>query len=142
MTSQQQPLQAVARVRTSNEEAAARQLGEAQKALSIEQSRTNELLGYLHEYEHAPAVASVHWLANRAQFLSRLQDAITAQTVRLRQAEQAVEACRTRYILARQDCQVLDRLEAGYRRAAEYAQEQRAQAAIDEWVASRHGTVQ
>lgn len=142
MTSPQQPLHAVARVRNNNEEAAARQLGEAQKALSAEQSRTNELLGYLNEYEHAPAVASVHWLANRAQFIARLQDAVTAQTQRLRQAEQAVEACRTRYILARQDCQVLDRLQAGYRRAAEYAQEQRAQAAIDEWVASRHGAVQ
>lgn len=142
MTASKHPLQAVARVRNSNEELAARQLGEAQKALSVEQNRTNELLGYLHEYEHAPAVASVHWLANRAQFVAKLQEAIMAQTQRLRQAEQAVEACRTRYILARQDCQVLDRLEASYRRAAEYAQEQRAQAAIDEWVASRQGGMQ
>lgn len=131
------PLDAVARVRRVHEDAAARELAAAQERARAESARASELLGYLHEYEAAPVRASAQWLANRTVFLGRLQEAVRAQATRLQQAEAAVEACRTRYMLARQDRDVLDRLQAGYQRAADHEARRRAQDALDDWAGSR-----
>lgn len=137
--SQREPLNAVATVRRQHENAAARDLAAAQARYAAEQQRLAELQGYLREYETAPAQASVHWLANRTRFLARLQEAVQAQRQRLQEAEAALEAGRTRHLLARQDRKVLQRLQAGYARADERDAERRAQNTLDDWSGARHG---
>lgn len=137
--SKREPLDAVATVRRQHENAAARDLVAAQERHAAEEQRLHELLGYLRDYENAPAQASVHWLANRARFLGRLQEAVQAQRQRLQQAEAALEAGRTRHLLARQDREVLQRLQAGYARADGRDAERRAQNSLDDWSGARHG---
>jgi flagellar export protein FliJ len=137
--SRHKPLDAVATVRRQHENAAARDLAAAQARHAAEQQRLTELQGYLREYESAPAKASVHWLANRARFLARLQEAVQAQRQRLQEAEAALEAGRTRHLLARRDRKVLQRLQAAYARADARDAERRAQSTLDDWSAARHG---
>lgn len=137
--SKSQGLDAVATVRQQHEDAAARDLAAAQARSTAESERLCELEGYLREYEATPAQASVHWLANRTRFLGRLQEAVQAQRQRLQQAEAAVEASRTRHMLARQNREVLERLQASYARADAKDSERRAQHALDDWAGARHG---
>lgn len=137
--SKPKPLDAVATVRAQHETAAARDVAAAQQALRAEQARAEELQRYLREYETAPAQLSVQWLANRTRFLDRLQQAVQAQQQRLRHAEAALEACRTRHLLARQDREVLLRLQASYARAEARESERRDQSVLDDWASCRHG---
>ena len=137
--SKREPLDAVATVRRQHENAAARDLAAAQARHAAEEQRLAELQGYLREYETAPAQASVQWLANRARFLGRLQEAVQAQRQRLQQTEAALEVSSTRHLLARQDREVLQRLQAGYARANDRDAERRAQNTLDDWSGTRHG---
>ena len=95
------------------------------------------MLGYLGEYEHARAVPSASWLANRAQFLGRLREACANQMHQVELARQGVQAAQARHLLARQDVQVLEKLREGYRDAERRMSERRGQHEIDDLVSSR-----
>lgn len=136
MSLQPRALHALGLVRSTREQHAAAVLAEAEARLNEQHQRARELDGYLADYERPGAAVSAALLANRAQFIARLREAMVAQQHALQQAEAAVESARSRYLQVRQDRRAIDRLKEDQHRRERASEQHRQQKQIDDWSAT------
>lgn len=129
------PLRHLARQR---EDAAARELAEAQRAASQKDAQQRELEKYLGEYLLAPLRNAVPGqLSNRHAFVTRLREAIAFQQRAAQQARALVETRRGAWLQRRLESSRIERLRERYVAAEHRAAEHRTQKYLDEFANRR-----
>ncbi|WP_454831148.1 flagellar export protein FliJ [Pseudoxanthomonas wuyuanensis] len=121
-----------------HEDTVARDLAERQRALSLHESRLEELRGYAEEYANSQmAATSPAQLANRRAFLERIDQALKQQAQTVDRSRASVDIERDRLLLASRDKQVLEQLAASYRVQERQVVERRDQREMDDLGARR-----
>ncbi|WP_368565459.1 flagellar export protein FliJ [Pseudoxanthomonas sp. UTMC 1351] len=121
-----------------HEDAVARDLAERQRALTMHESRLEELRGYAEEYANSQmAATSPAQLANRRAFLDRIDSALKQQLQTIDRSRASVDIERDRLLLASRDKQVLEQLAASYRVQERQVVERRDQREMDDLGARR-----
>jgi flagellar protein FliJ len=121
-----------------HEDTVARDLAERQRALSLHESRLEELRGYAEEYANSQmAATSPAQLANRRAFLDRIDQALKQQAQTVDRSRASVDIERDRLLLASRDKQVLEQLAASYRVQEHQVIERRNQREMDDLGARR-----
>lgn len=121
-----------------HEDTVARDLAERQRALSLQESRLDELRGYAEEYANSQmAATSPAQLANRRAFLERIDQALKQQVQTVDRSRASVDIERDRLLLASRDKQVLEQLAASYRLQERQVVERRDQREMDDLGARR-----
>ncbi|KAF1722431.1 flagellar export protein FliJ [Pseudoxanthomonas wuyuanensis] len=121
-----------------HEDSVARDLAERQRALSLHESRLEELRGYAEEYANSQmAATSPAQLANRRAFLDRIDQALKQQAQTVDRSRASVDIERDRLLLASRDKQVLEQLAASYRVQERQVVERRDQREMDDLGARR-----
>jgi|SRR5687767_13751821 flagellar protein FliJ len=121
-----------------HEDAVARDLAERQRALTMHESRLEELRGYAEEYANSQmAATSPAQLANRRAFLDRIDSALKQQLQAVDRSRASVDIERDRLLLASRDKQVLEQLAASYRVQERQVVERRDQREMDDLGARR-----
>ncbi len=134
----------VVKVAEGREQAAARVMGEAQRQLQAQEDKLQELITYRAQYTEQFQVSGGAGLgAARLQdyrvFLSRLNQAIEQQHVRIAQCQQDCERQRSNWMATRTRSQALDKVVERYQREERRADDRREQNETDER-AQRGGT--
>jgi flagellar protein FliJ len=121
-----------------HEDTVARDLAERQRALTMHESRLEELRGYAEEYANSQmAATSPAQLANRRAFLDRIDSALKQQLQAVDRSRANVDIERDRLLLASRDKQVLEQLAASYRVQERQVVERRDQREMDDLGARR-----
>lgn len=113
-------LRPVQRVSESNEQDAARVMGQAQAALKEQETKLAELEAYLRDYQaqltrEGKRAVSADRLQEYQGFMSRLSQAIGQQRRKVEEARAVYEKQRRHWLAARQRCQSLDKAVERYR---------------------------
>ncbi len=117
---------------------AAKDLAERQRALAVHETRLAELRGYAEEYANSQIAATrPAELANRRAFLDRIDQALDQQKQSVDNSRASVDIQRERLLLASRDKQVLEQLAASYRAQEHKVLERRSQREMDEIGARR-----
>lgn len=130
------PLQDMA---DSREQDAAERFARHKQALEAQEKRLSDLQDYLADYrQQLGGAMSPTLLRNRQDFMSRLNEAVRQQHGQVENARQAYEAERERWVEARGESQILDRLEQNYHSQAQQRGLRREQFELDELAARLH----
>lgn len=130
------PLQDLAE---SREQDAAERFARHKQALEAQEQRLSDLQNYQADYRNQMSGAmSPSLLRNRQDFMSRLNDAVRQQGEQVARARQAYELERQRWVDARGETQVLDKLEQNYQAQAAQRGLRREQFELDELAARLH----
>ena len=130
------PLQDLAE---SREQDAAERFARHKQALEAQEQRLADLQNYQADYRAQMSGAmSPSLLRNRQDFMSRLNDAVRQQGEQVTKARQAYELERQRWVEARGETQVLDKLEQNYHAQAAQRGLRREQFELDELAARLH----
>lgn len=122
----------------AQQDTAAKDLAERQRALAQHESRLEELRGYAEEYANSQISATRPAdLANRRAFLERIDQALNQQKQSVDNSRASVDIQRERLLLASRDKQVLEQLAASYRAQEHKVVERRGQREMDEIGARR-----
>lgn len=125
------------------EQEQARHLGAAQTELQQHRHKLEQLIQYRDEYARqfentGNNGLSVARLQDYRVFLNRLNQAIEQQKDVIRQAEQACEQQRQRWLDSRTRAQALDKVADRYQREEAQSRERQAQIETDEFALQRH----
>src|SRR5690606_38502931 len=122
------------RVMQQRQDAAARDVGERERALSEQEQRLEALRRYAAEYAAPPTDASISpaLLVNRLAFRERLNAAVVQQAGIVDQSRQLSDVERARLLLASRETKVLEKLADSYRAQESKAAEQRVQRELDD----------
>lgn len=130
------PLQDLAE---SREQDAAERFARHKQALEAQEQRLADLQNYQADYRAQMSGAmSPSLLRNRQDFMSRLNDAVRQQGEQVTKARHAYELERQRWVEARGETQVLDKLEQNYQAQAAKRGLRREQFELDELAARLH----
>lgn len=130
------PLQDLAE---SKEQDAAERFARHKQALEAQEQRLVDLQNYQADYrDQMGGAMSPSLLRNRQDFMSRLNDAVRQQGEQVAKARQAYELERQRWVEARGETQVLDKLEQNYHAQAAQRGLRREQFELDELAARLH----
>lgn len=127
----------VVKVAEGREQAAARVMGEAQRRLSEQEQKLEELISYRAQYTEQFQISGGAGLgAARLQdyrvFLSRLNQAIEQQHQRIEHCQQDCERQRSHWMATRTRSQALDKVVERYQREERRADDRREQRDSDE----------
>lgn len=135
MKSRVDRIQRIVSLATADEQRVSGAMGDSQRELESAQSRLDELGAYRNEYaaRQVPGstVSAVRWHDYQA-FLSRLDQAVSAQRRLILDAEQNVDAHRRRWIAKRQRRESLQRVLDRYRRDERIHVDRRLQQRLDD----------
>lgn len=138
-------LEPVTRVARSREQDAARELGEYRKVLDALEARLAELESYRDEYVQRLSTAAAGGmdavkLVEYRGFIARLNEAISYQEARVRDARTEFERRRRRWSATRTRVAALDKVVSRYETEARKEEERREQKELDE--RAQHGARQ
>lgn len=128
-------MQRVHNIAENEEREHCRAMGDAQRTLDEHQQRLHELRQYRTEYaSRQPAggsISSARW-ADYQNFLSRLDEAVDAQSQLVRQVQQNRDAHKQRWMAKRQKMESLQRVVERYRSDETRARERQQQKIMDD----------
>jgi flagellar FliJ protein len=129
-----QRLEPLIKVVQERQDAAAREVGQRERALAEQQERLEALRRYAAEYAAPPATATIApaLLANRLAFRDRLNAAVTQQVGIVDHSRQQSDVERARLLLASRETKVLEQLADSYRAQESKVAEQRVQRELDD----------